>query len=237
MSKARPTQPLNPTRCRTASCLATPLLFCALSLLMAGCGGSSPRQATTPGPLSDQPIDAVASPPAVRPVNAARTRNVPRKNHAQLKPAPAASISVSIAGLGHENEIPKRYTCGGANEPMPIRWRNVPAGTAELAVFVLDLKAKHRKLFFDWAISGISPKAHGTSANAVDQYFVVRNSLGEADYSLCPARGTREVYVVRVLALSAPISTQQDTEASGLYAKAERLATAVGVTGGWYARQ
>jgi phosphatidylethanolamine-binding protein (PEBP) family uncharacterized protein len=121
---------------------------------------------------------------------------------------------------------------------MPIRWRNVPAGTAELAVFVLDLKARHRKLFFDWAISGISPKTQGTSANAVDQHFVVtRNSLGEADYSLCPARGTREVYVVRVLALSAPISTQQDTKASGLYAKAERLAKAVGVTGGWYARQ
>jgi phosphatidylethanolamine-binding protein (PEBP) family uncharacterized protein len=238
MSKARFTQLLNQTRCPRASSLARFLLFCTLAALIAGCGGSLPRQSTTKRALSRRPLDAVVLRPAVRPVSAAKTRAVPHKDRVRLRPSPAVSISVSIAGLGHENEIPKRYTCDGASEPMPIRWRGVPDGTAELAVFVLDLKARHRKLIFDWAITGISPKAQGTSANAVDQHLVVaRNSFGDAGYSLCPAPGTREVYVVRVLALSAAISTQQDAQASALYAKAERLATAVGVTGGWYTRQ
>lgn len=50
---------------------------------------------------------------------------------------------------------------------LPVRWSGVPRGTVELAIFVLNLQRVHGRLFFDWALAGLSPALHGISAGTL----------------------------------------------------------------------
>jgi phosphatidylethanolamine-binding protein (PEBP) family uncharacterized protein len=130
-----------------------------------------------------------------------------------------------------------RYTCAGADTSIPVQWSGIPAGTAELAVFVISFKPIRRRLFFDWAVTGLAPTVAGIAARGLPQGAVVgRNGFGSAAYSICPWRGRREAYIVRVLALSQRLAVKPGASAGALYAKAERLAKVVGFTVATYRR-
>jgi phosphatidylethanolamine-binding protein (PEBP) family uncharacterized protein len=150
---------------------------------------------------------------------------------------PSVAIEVTIPTLLAEHRIPKRYTCDGADASLPVQWTGIPRGTAELALFVGNLQPVHGGLFFDWAVTGLSPKLHGISAGRLPPDAVVgRNSFGQDRYSICPPRGTRESYAVKVIALPHKIQAQPGFDALTLYRDAERSAKAVGLVGVAYKR-
>ncbi len=163
-----------------------------------------------------------------------------RSEHARTAPerVPAVSIVVSTPTVLQEREsyIPKRYTCDGANDSLPVRWSHIPSATAEIAIFVVNLQPVHGKVFFDWALAGLNPTSHGISSGTPPPGAVVgRNSYGNVGYSICPAKGTREEsYVVRVVALPHPLAASPGFNVEALYREAERSATAVGLGGGLY---
>jgi len=152
------------------------------------------------------------------------------------QPVPTNSIEVSIPALLREGYIPQRYTCDGADVSLPLRWSHVPSGTAEVAMFVVNLRPVHGRFFFDWAVAGLGPTSHGISAGILPLGAVVgRNSFGKVGYSICPAKGTgKEHYVVRVVALPHRLAAKQGFDAEAVYREAERSATAVGLGGGAY---
>jgi hypothetical protein len=129
-----------------------------------------------------------------------------------------------------------RYTCDGADVSLPVRWSGVPPGAAELAMFVVNYRPIHGRLFFDWAVAGLSPTAHGISAGSLPSGAVVgRNSFGNVGYSVCPVKGTgEEHYIVRVVALPHQLAAKPGFDAEALFQEAERSAKAIGLGGGTY---
>src|SRR2546421_12592692 len=45
-----------------------------------------------------------------------------------------ASISLTSPVLAQGRPVPRRFTCGGLDDPPPLRWSGGPPGTAELAL-------------------------------------------------------------------------------------------------------
>ncbi len=164
------------------------------------------------------------------------TSTSPKHTSRRSEPAPATTIGVSIPVLLPENYIPKRYTCEGADVSLPVQWSDVPPGTAELAMFVVNLRPVDGRFFFDWAVAGLNPTSHGTSAGRLPPGAVVgRNGFGNVGYSICPAKGTgEEHYVLRVVALPHPLAVKPGFNAETLYQEAERSAKVVGLAGGAY---
>jgi phosphatidylethanolamine-binding protein (PEBP) family uncharacterized protein len=210
---------------RAAKTLVAPALVVGLAFV--GCGGSSTQSSPSQiGPSSGQSYSASIS---------TSTSALPPQTSRRSEPA--VTIETSIPGLLAENRIPTRYTCDGADVSLPVRWSAIPPGTAELAMFVASLQPVHGSEFFNWAVTDLKPTSHGISAGALPPGAVVgRNSFGKVGYSICPARGTHEDYLVRVIALPHPLAAQPGFNAHTLFLDAERISKVVGLTGGKYER-
>lgn len=182
--------------------------LCAI-MAVGGCGGSS---------ITSESSSAKKTPPT--------------------EPVPAVSIVVLTPTVLREGEryIPKRYTCNGADDSLPVRWSHIPPAIAELAIFVVNLQPLHGRIFFDWAVVGLGPASHGIAAGRLPAGAVVgRNSFGNVGYSICPSKGTHEEgFVVRVLALPHALTITRGFDPESVYREAERSATAVGLAGGRY---
>jgi phosphatidylethanolamine-binding protein (PEBP) family uncharacterized protein len=219
---------------RTLTACVLPAVLVALALV--GCGGSSTSPSASSSssasaaqqqrtPLPAAPEEGANVPPPRQPVN--------RHEH-----SPSVSVNVTIPGLPlHETVLPTRYTCDGANTSLPVRWTEVPHNIAQMAVFVINLKPVKSSEFFDWAVTGLSPSSHGISPGALPPGAVVgRNSFGKVGYSICPPKGAREIYVVRVVALAHPLKATSGFDAQKLYQEAERSSKAIGLAGATYSR-
>jgi phosphatidylethanolamine-binding protein (PEBP) family uncharacterized protein len=164
-------------------------------------------------------------------------------NQTPIRPLPL-NITLSTVGLPPQTQpdlmslLPARNTCDGADTWLPFKWSAIPSGTAELALFIVNIKPVKEALFVDWAVGGLSPSSNGISAGTLPPGAVVgRNSFGQVGYSICPPKGTSEVYVARLVALSHPLDPQSGFDGKTFYLEAERAGTAVGLTGaGRYAR-
>jgi len=118
--------------------------------------------------------------------------------------SPSATPSSGGPGL-----LPVQYTCEGKRTSPALRWQGVPEGTAELVLFMMNLRPAQGTLVFDWAVAGISPKLDEIKAGQVPKGAVVgRNSLGMVHYELCP-EGSDETYIMTLFALPKKLSPQQ----------------------------
>ncbi len=187
--------------------------------VVAGCGGSSGPGAGG-GKLqraSPSTSPAGVSAPPVRTSTASKSLPV--------------SIDVTIPVLLKSPllGIPERYTCYGADVSLPVRWSSIPRGATELALFVIGLRPVHGEFHFSWAVTGLRPSHHGISSGRLPQGTVVgRNSFGGVGYSLCPPKGRRETYLVKILALPRSLDAAPGFNANTLYHRAEAMASAVG---------
>jgi len=86
--------------------------------------------------------------------------------------------------------MPVRYTCDGAGVSPPLRWRNVPADTAELLLLAIDLNGGSTGAI-QWAVGGLRPSSHGIAAGRLPRGAVVGlDSAGKARWGgICGARG------------------------------------------------
>lgn len=113
------------------------------------------------------------------------------------------SVPPSSGGPG---ALPLQYTCDGKSMSPALHWQGVPEGTAELALFAMNLQPVRGKLFFNWAVAGISPELEEIKAGQLPKGSVVgRNSFGKVDYELCPEGGS-ETYMFALFALPKKLS-------------------------------
>jgi phosphatidylethanolamine-binding protein (PEBP) family uncharacterized protein len=111
--------------------------------------------------------------------------------------SPAALHLRGIAG-----QLPAKYTCDGQNTPLPLHWQGVPAEAQELQLFVMSLKPVAGKLFFDWAVAGLSPKLTSLEPGRLPAGAVVgSNGYGHTAYSICPTSAAHEQYVFALFAV------------------------------------
>jgi Raf kinase inhibitor-like YbhB/YbcL family protein len=158
-------------------------------LLLAGCGGSSPKQSSTSSASSPQP-------------GPARTVTTP----IQVGAAPA-SIALASPAFAAGATIPTTYTCSGRDISPPLRWSGVPAGTRELALELIDPDAPGGP-FLHWALAGIAPSIRSLAPGESIPPGAVAgsNGFGKIGYGgPCPPTGARpHRYVFVLLALRAP---------------------------------
>ncbi|MHB8241046.1 MAG: YbhB/YbcL family Raf kinase inhibitor-like protein [Solirubrobacteraceae bacterium] len=136
-----------------------------------------------------------------------------------LKPTPGIALlaALALAGCGSSNvqkplkqvlfrstgvvghRVPARYTCDGTDIAPPLEWGSVPAGTAELALFLVGFKPKPESntysISVEWAIAGVNPQLHKLTAGRLPAgaYPGVASS-GKQRYSLCPPKGQSAKY-------------------------------------------
>jgi phosphatidylethanolamine-binding protein (PEBP) family uncharacterized protein len=86
--------------------------------------------------------------------------------------------------------IPERYTCDGAGLSPPLRWRNVPSGTAEFLLLAIDLDGDRRDAV-QWAVGGLGPGLREIGSGRLPAGAVVgRNSAGKVSWGgVCGTRG------------------------------------------------
>ena len=134
----------------------------------------------------------------------------------QRREATVADMSLqspsSRPSSGGPQALSATYTCDGKNTSPALRWQGVPGGTVELALFAMNIQPVGGKLFFDWAVGGLSPELEEIEAGKLPKGAVVgRNSFGKTDYEVCP-EGGHETYMFALFALPKRLSPAQGFE-------------------------
>lgn len=165
--------------------------------------GTDQRQGETPGgeAASSSGGGAKQGPP-IAPPKGPRER---APSAAEVANATVADMKLEspaiIASEGNPGSLSPTYTCDGKDSWPTLRWSGVPAGTAELALYVMNVQPLAGKLFVDWAVTGLDPSLSGIEAGRLPKGAVVgTNGFGKRGYSLCP-EGRGEIYMFALYAL------------------------------------
>lgn len=151
----------------------------------------------------------------------------PAPTKAQKEKVPSAVIKLSVPSAPSGNvpgTLPTTYTCDGKNVSPEVTWGKLPAGIAEVALFVMNLQPVDEKLYFDYAIAGISPSQEGLKVGEVPKGAVIgRNGAGKNGYSLCPPGSGSEEFVFALYPVTKKLSPKQGFDPLALRQKATPL--------------
>lgn len=122
----------------------------------------------------------------------------PEPSPKQRAEATVVSMTLSSPALrpGPESvsPLPATYTCEGKDTWPTLQWGAVPAGTAELVLFAINIEPVGEALFFDWAVAGLGPGLAEIKSATLPQGAVIgKNSFGKPGYSICPAKSPETV--------------------------------------------
>ena len=135
------------------------------------------------------------------------------KGPREQAPTPAEIANATVADISLESyspfesseggpaSLPSNYSCDGEDKWPQFHWSGVPAGTAELALYAMNVQPVEGKLFVDWAVAGLDPSLSEIVSGQLPKGAVVgTNGFGKQGYSLCPA-GKGEIYMFALYAL------------------------------------
>lgn len=121
-----------------------------------------------------------------------------------------ASITLTSPVTASGSPLPATYTCDGKNLSPPLDWADVPVGTTELVLFLMNVQPVEEQIFFDWAVAGLDPAAGGVPAGRLPSSAILgKNSFGQSGYSVCPPQGQGETYMFVLYALLKALSPKQ----------------------------
>lgn len=166
-----------------------------------GSGGSGGKSPSAQSPSSDRHGPSVPLP---------KGEPEPGITPQQKREATVANVRLDSPSVppssGGPGPLSARYTCDGTSTSPALHWQGVPEGTAELVLFAMNIQPVEGKLFFNWAVGGISPTLDEIKAGQLPKGAVVgRNSFGKIDYELCP-EGSAETYLFALFALPKKLS-------------------------------
>jgi phosphatidylethanolamine-binding protein (PEBP) family uncharacterized protein len=168
----------------------------------AGGGGSAVS------PSGQSSAGGKQGPPIAQPKGAPEPGITPQQRKEVTVASMALESPSSQGASGGPQTLPAEFTCDGKNTSPALRWQGVPPGTAELALFAMNVQPVGGKLFFDWAVAGLSPDLEEFEAGKVPRGAVVgRNSFGKNGYEICPEGA--ETYIFALFALPQKLSPSQ----------------------------
>jgi Raf kinase inhibitor-like YbhB/YbcL family protein len=139
-----------------------------------------------------------------------------------------ATISLTSPVLAQGRPVPSRFTCDGLDDPPPLRWSGVPAGTAELALLLEDENAQGESgaPFVHWSLFGIPPSATRVPSGARQG----TNDFHQLTYGgPCPPdNDPAHRYVFTLYALRAALDLPDGAPPTDLRAAIARAASAQG---------
>ena len=176
------------------------------TMVAAGCGDRSGR--TLDDPVFDPP-----EPPVVA---------------STLPPEPAATIDLPltlIASWVDGATVPGRQTCLGAGLSPALTWSNVPLGTVELALSVVDVDAPDT---VHWLAYALPPSGTGLVEGELPAGGLEwPNSFGSNGFEpLCPPAGETHRYRFTLFALNQQLEVAEDASATEVISQLEVTAIA-----------
>jgi Raf kinase inhibitor-like YbhB/YbcL family protein len=120
---------------------------------------------------------------------------------------PPGAMTLSSPAFALNGPIPAQYTCDGADTSPPLTWRNLPAHTAELVLFIIDDSSIGREGGIRWVVAGLEPTLTGLAAGSLPPGAIVGlNGAGKATYGgICPPKGRTATIELVLWALSQKI--------------------------------
>lgn len=121
-----------------------------------------------------------------------------------------------LAANGQLGRLAPTYTCDGNDTWPAFSWSGVPAGSAELILYAMNIQPVEGKLFVDWAVAGLDPGLTGIDSGQLPKGATVgTNSFGKRGYDMCPAGGG-ETYMFALYALPRSLSPAKGFDAREL---------------------
>lgn len=181
---------------RSTRLARTAALAAALTFVLGACGERS-------GKVLQEPVfppPATAAEPSVPSVPGSPS---------SAAPLPFTLVTPWVDGAA----IPDRNTCADGGVSPAMTWSNVPAGTVELALSVVDIDDPS---VVDWLVYGIPPVAPGLNEGQLpDGAFEWSNSSGRAGWTApCPSDGETRRYRFTVYALNQQLEAADDAPAT-----------------------
>ncbi len=115
--------------------------------------------------------------------------------------------------------IDLRYTCDGANTSPALSWTDVPDGTQELAISMVDeSNLSNGRPFIHWVLAGIDPGVDRIGENEIPSGAVRGlNFFGDLGYTgPCPDPGSAGTFTITVFALNQQLELADGTPAAEL---------------------
>jgi phosphatidylethanolamine-binding protein (PEBP) family uncharacterized protein len=210
-----------------------------LMLTLAGCGGSSSTSQSSSTPASTTQTTSAATGTQTS-SSTPNNEQAPKTGEPPKEHAPKVTLPVSSSVFRAGSKIPARYTCDGAGTSPPLQWSAIPRGTAELALFVLDLNSPPGgKPLIYWAVAGLQPTLKGIPAGKLPPGAIVgRNSLGQSRYTICPSKSDGlQHYAVALLAVQHSAAATPGFNANALFEAVKHTAEYAGLAGFTYQRR
>ncbi|HVU04978.1 MAG TPA: YbhB/YbcL family Raf kinase inhibitor-like protein [Polyangiaceae bacterium] len=133
-----------------------------------------------------------------------------------------SSLKLTSTAFAHQEAIPPKYTCEGADTSPPLAWSGAPAGTQSFALVVDDPDAPDpkapKRTWVHWVLADIPPSVNalgeGAAASGLPAGTVVgKNDWGKATYGgPCPPIG-RHRYFHKLYALDRALGLANPTKA------------------------
>jgi Raf kinase inhibitor-like YbhB/YbcL family protein len=166
-----------------------------VAVVLVGCDTGDGRE------LADPPPGATAPPLVTTTVAPPSTQEPPSLG---TEPQPGGLLLGSDA-FAPGGEIPRRFTCDGDDVSPPLAWVNLPEGTVELAITVVDVDVPAGQSVH-WVVTGLDPALGGLQEDEVPETAVeARNHTSEFGwFGPCPPSGETHAYVFTLYALSEP---------------------------------
>lgn len=218
------------------------LWFVGLVLIFfcAACGDKStpdPNQPSSPTAVpAEQSVISPTTP--AEPTIAPPTEVHPTEEALETQGVPLELISTEFT---HEDPIPVKFTCDGANISPPLQWGDPPEGTQSFALISDDPDAPggtwvHWVLYNIPVGARVLPEAIPAEAEIADGSQHGENSFGRLDYGgPCPPGGTHR-YFFKLYALDAVLDLEPGVDKGGLLEAMEGHILAEAELMGTYAR-
>lgn len=206
-----------PARARRAVTAVT--LAVALAVGVVACGSSG-------GELEEPPPGATAPP---RRAPAAGTRPTVSTTLGDF-------FALTTDAWTPGAQIPPRFSCDGENVSPPLVISQVPVGTVELAIVMIDPDAND---FVHWVVTGIAPTSTFLEEGVVPAEAVeTLNDAGTPGWTgPCPPIGDGiHTYDFALYALPVPSGVTAETDPAAAIAAVEQASTTVAALTGTYER-
>jgi phosphatidylethanolamine-binding protein (PEBP) family uncharacterized protein len=148
--------------------------------------------------------------------------------------SPAVPAASTAEGPGR---LAAAYTCDGTDSWPELHWSGVPAGSAELILYVMNVAPVEGKLFVDWAVAGLDPALTGIEAGQLPKAAITgTNGFGKPGWEICPPKGGGEIYIFAVYALPRALSPPKGFDARELRRRILDVSGNVGLLSAYYTR-
>lgn len=136
-----------------------------------------------------------------------------------------ATFTLHSAAIKENQDIPRQYSCKGANQSPELKWSGAPHRAKSFALIVSDPDAPSGT-FIHWVIWNIPAKWEGLPAGLSKEALLENgvsqgvNSFGKVGYDgPCPPPGKKHRYIFTLYALDSTLELKPKATADELRAQ------------------